>query len=67
MEKIKQHLDRAYSYLSKIPVTGEAVDLMAIVRQELRTAYQEAAIADEAAKHAENGEDFSSPKEGSDG
>lgn len=40
MEAIKQHLDNAYTTLSKIPVSGEAVDLMAFVRQELRAAYK---------------------------
>lgn len=40
MEATKQHLDKAYAALAKIPVSGEAVDLMAFVRQELRAAYQ---------------------------
>ena len=38
-EKLKKHLDAAYLWLSKIPVTGEAVDAMAMARQELRTAW----------------------------
>ena len=40
MEAIKQHLDSAYAALAKIPVSGEAVDLMAFARQEMRTAYK---------------------------
>lgn len=39
-EKMKQHLDQAYLWLSRIPVTGEAVDHMAMARQELRAAFQ---------------------------
>ena len=38
-EKLKKHLDAAYIWLSKIPVSGEAVDAMAMARQELRTAW----------------------------
>lgn len=38
-EKLKKHLDAAYLWLSKIPVSGEAVDAMAMARQELRTAW----------------------------
>lgn len=39
-EKLKKHLDKAYLWLSKIPVTGEAVDYMAMARQEMRAAFQ---------------------------
>ena len=38
-EKLKKHLDAAYIWLSKIPVSGEAVDAMAMARQELRAAW----------------------------
>ena len=38
-EKLKKHLDAAYLWLSKIPVSGEAVDAMAMARQELRAVY----------------------------
>lgn len=38
-EKLKKHLDAAYIWLSKIPVSGESVDAMAMARQELRTAW----------------------------
>ena len=38
-EKLKKHLDATYIWLSKIPVSGEAVDAMAMARQELRTAW----------------------------
>lgn len=40
MKETMQHLDEAYRLLSKIPVSGEAVDLLAMARQELRTAYK---------------------------
>ena len=39
-EKLRQHLDKAYLWLGQIPVTGEAVDHMAMARQELRSAFQ---------------------------
>ena len=42
MEKLKNHLDQAYRYISKIPVSEDAVDLMALARRELRAAYKEA-------------------------
>lgn len=36
---LQKHLDTAYGLLAKIPVAGEAVDLMALARQELRAAF----------------------------
>lgn len=39
-EKLKNHLDAAYLWLSKIPVSGDAVDAMAMARQELRAAFK---------------------------
>jgi hypothetical protein len=36
----KKHLDNAFLWLSKIPVTGESVDWMAMARQELREAFR---------------------------
>ena len=38
-EKLKKHLNAAYLWLSKIPVSGAAVDAMAMARQELRAVY----------------------------
>lgn len=40
MNNVKKHLDNAYLWLSKIPVSGEAVDAMAMARQELREAFK---------------------------
>lgn len=40
MQTVKKHMDSAYLWLSKIPVTGEAVDCMAMARQELREAFK---------------------------
>ena len=37
--KLKKQLDAAYLWMSKIPVSGEAVDAMAMARQELRAVY----------------------------
>lgn len=39
MKEAMEHLDHAFAFLSKIPVSGEAVDLLAMARQELRSAY----------------------------
>lgn len=35
-----EHIDAAYSWLSKILVSGESVDFLAMARQELRAARQ---------------------------
>ena len=39
MKEIRQHIDKAYGYLAKIPVNGDFVEPMAMARQELREAY----------------------------
>ena len=39
-KQVKEHMDKAYAWLSKIPVTGEAVDALAMARQELRAAFK---------------------------
>ena len=39
MKEIIQKIDKAYGYLSKIPVNGDFVEPMALARQELREAY----------------------------
>lgn len=38
---IKEHLNKAFQYISAIAVTGDAVDLMAAARKELKAAYAE--------------------------
>lgn len=43
MNKALEHIDAAYAWLAKIPVTGDAVDYLAMARQELREARQVAA------------------------
>lgn len=40
MKEIKKHLDNAFGFLSRIPVTGDSVDMLALARQELREVYQ---------------------------
>lgn len=45
MQTVKKHVDSAYLWLSKIPVSGESVDYMAMARQELREAFK--ALPDE--------------------
>ena len=42
MDNILKHLDKAFLFLSDIPVKGEDVEKMAVVRQELREAYSSA-------------------------
>lgn len=42
MEELKKHLESAYNHLAKLQVSGDAVDLVALVRMELREAYAEA-------------------------
>lgn len=38
-----EHLDAAYNWLARVVVSGESVDFLAMARQELRAARQEAA------------------------
>lgn len=38
-DKLKQRLTAAFEWLARIPVRGEAVDHMAMARQELRAAW----------------------------
>lgn len=53
MNPVKKHMDNAFLWLSKIPVTGESVDYMAMARQELREAFKTLADekSDSEAKH----------------
>lgn len=48
MNKALEHIDAAYAWLSKVPVSGEGVDFLAMARQELRAARQAAAEEQEA-------------------
>lgn len=40
MNDLMKQLDTAFALLSKIPVSGDAVDYMALARQSMRAAYQ---------------------------
>ena len=42
MEQLKRHLEKAYKHLGRLQVSGDAVDVVALVRLELRAAWQEA-------------------------
>ena len=42
MDNILRHLDKAFLFLSDIPVKRDDVEKMAVVRQELREAYLDA-------------------------
>lgn len=41
MDEIMKELDAIYKTVSSIPVTGDAVDAMAVVRAKLRKIYAE--------------------------
>ena len=41
MNKLKTHLDKAFQYISALQVNGDAVDLVALARAELRAAWKE--------------------------
>ena len=40
MKEVKKHLEEAFRLASSIPVKGDAVDVMAVVRNNLRTVYR---------------------------
>lgn len=40
MNELQKVLDRAFKALSAIPVCGDSVELMAMARESLRTAYR---------------------------
>ena len=52
MEEIMKDLETAFKATSAIPVTGDAVDALAVVRANLRKAYAEAEKID--AENKEN-------------
>lgn len=39
MNEIQKQLDKAFTLISAIPVSGDAVDIMAMARKHLRSAY----------------------------
>lgn len=54
MDEIMKNLDMAYGLISSIPVSGEAVDTMAVARQKLRGVYAELKkLSENAKKEAE--------------
>lgn len=59
MNDIQKQIDRAFNFLSAVPVTGDRVEVMAAARQALREAHKlagdKSALA-EAHKLAEKGE-----------
>lgn len=40
MNEVKKHLDTAFQLISTVPVKGDAVEVMAAARANLRAAYQ---------------------------
>lgn len=55
MNELQKKLDSVFQLLGKLPVTGDAVDIMFCVRQELREAYKLAGDQDKAQEEAEDG------------
>lgn len=53
MEEIMKDLETAFKATSAIPVTGDAVDALAVVRANLRKAYAEAEKIDAENKEKE--------------
>lgn len=47
MTDIQKEINQAYKFASAVPVNGDAVDIMAAVRNHLRTAYKLAAEPEE--------------------
>lgn len=40
IERLKKHLERVYANVSKLKVSGDAVDIVYEIREELREAYR---------------------------
>lgn len=55
MSSILEHVDAAYTWLSKVTVSGDSVDYLAMARQELRAAQQEALSQAEKEANKEDG------------
>lgn len=55
MNEIQKKLDHAFLLLSRMSVSGDVVDVMYTVRQELREAYKLAGDQDKAQEEAEDG------------
>lgn len=54
MKEVKRHLEEAFQLLSSISVKGDAVDVMAAARANLRTAYR---LLDEKEPESEKAEE----------
>ena len=54
MKEIKKHLEEAFQLASSIPVKGDAVDVMAAARANLRAAYR---LLDEKGPESEKAEE----------
>lgn len=48
---MKSRIENIYALLGRIPVTGDAVDIMSAVRNELRTLHRQIRTADAAKKN----------------
>lgn len=46
MNEIQKQLDKAFTLISAIPVSGDVVDIMAMAREHLRSAYNLAGEGD---------------------
>lgn len=57
MNEVQKTINEAFKYIASIPVTGDAVELMAAAKDALRRAYKLAEVAeeDETAEEKDNG------------
>lgn len=67
MEKMKKHLEKAYAYISKISVSGDNVEPVAIARMEIREAYKVLEIKEKEAKENAAGNDALQQRDSEDG
>lgn len=65
MTTTKKHIESAFELISTIPVRGDAVDVMAQVRNELRLAYQTLQALE--TEHPKNSESPADKEAGEDG
>lgn len=52
MEQLKHSLKQAYDHISRLQVSGDAVDLTAMARAQLRSAWAAAERLEQEAEHA---------------
>ena len=51
MNELQKELDEVFRLISAIPVSGESVEVMAMARERLRRAYQQAGRTEKEEEH----------------